>query len=57
MLILAMKEMHGEKGRQANYGCDQGGALYCTRLTSISPKTLTTYHKHYAPTMLVPGTP
>ena len=47
-----MREMLGEKRRQACYGCDQGGAPYYTRLTSIIPKTLRTYHTRSAPAIL-----
>jgi len=51
-----MKEMLGEKRRQACYGCDQGRAPSYTRLTSIIPKTLRTYHKHSAPAILASAT-
>jgi hypothetical protein len=53
MLILAMKEMLGEKHRQGRYGCDQGSAPFYTRLASMIPKTLKTYHKHLARTIRV----
>ncbi len=44
-----MKEMRGERRRQACYGYDQGGVRSYTRLTSAFPKTLRTYHRHSAP--------